>query len=90
MQVDGVGVIPVAAVRGGGGGGGGGGTSPQDQSSGQGQGVGFGVRADPVGVFVVKDGDVEWRPAVNVMRIVIGGQIVAVVALLVLRRIFAR
>jgi uncharacterized spore protein YtfJ len=90
MQVDGVGVIPVAAVRGGGGGGGGGGTSPQDQSSGQGQGVGFGVRADPVGVFVVRDGDVEWRPAVNVMRIVIGGQIVAVVALLVLRRIFSR
>jgi uncharacterized spore protein YtfJ len=90
MQVDGVAVIPVAKVKGGGGAGGGGGTDPATQSVGQGQGVGFGLEAKPVGVFVVREGDVQWRPAVDVMRIVLGGQIVAIVALLVLRKIFSR
>jgi uncharacterized spore protein YtfJ len=90
MEVDGVAVIPVAKVKGGGGAGGGGGTDPSTQSVGQGQGVGFGLEAKPVGVFVVREGDVQWRPAVDVMRIVLGGQIVAIVALLVLRKIFGR
>jgi uncharacterized spore protein YtfJ len=87
-ELDGVTVIPVALVRGGGGGGGGEGTGPNSDGSGSGGGVGFGVNARPVGVYVVKDGDVSWQPAIDVMRVVLGGQIVAIVAILTLRRLF--
>jgi uncharacterized spore protein YtfJ len=87
---DGITVIPVASVRGGGGGGGGEGEASDAQGSGSGGGVGFGVTARPVGVYVVKDGEVTWQPSIDVMRIVLGGQIVAVVALLTLRRLLAR
>jgi uncharacterized spore protein YtfJ len=55
-------VLPVAAVRGGGGGGG------DNQENG---GGGFGLLARPVGVYVIRDGEVEWRPAIDVTRIVL-------------------
>ena len=92
---DGVTVIPVASVRGGGGGGGGEGEGtsadePGPTGSGSGGGVGFGVVARPVGVYVVKDGEVSWQPSIDVMRLVLGGQIVAVVALLTIRKLFGR
>ncbi|MDA0636135.1 spore germination protein GerW family protein [Nonomuraea sp. MCN248] len=58
--------------------------------SGSGGGLGYGVSATPAGVFVIKDGDVRWQPAVDVNRIVAGGQIVAVVLLLTLRAIMKR
>jgi uncharacterized spore protein YtfJ len=87
-EVDGTRVIPVAAVRGGGGGGGG--TGPEEQAQGSGAGMGFGVNARPVGVFVVKDGEVEWTPAVDVVRIVVGGQLVALAAILLLRGVLMR
>jgi uncharacterized spore protein YtfJ len=89
-QMDGVSVLPVAVVRGAGGGGAGGGTAPDEKTNGSGAGVGFGVNARPLGVFVAREGDVQWRPAVDVMRIVLGGQIVALVAILALRRILSR
>jgi len=41
-------------------------------------------------VYVIRDGRVNWEPAIDVNRIVFGGQIVAVVALLVLRSIFRK
>ena len=85
-EVDGTTVIPVATVRGGGGGGGGEGETPGAEGSGSGGGVGFGVTARPVGVFVVRDGDVTWQPSVDVMRIVLGGQVVALTAIVVLGR----
>jgi uncharacterized spore protein YtfJ len=90
VQVDGVSVIPVAAVRGGGGGGGGEGESPDSPGTGAGAGIGFGVNARPVGVFVVRDGDAEWRPSVDVMRIVLGGQLVALAAIVVLGRVLRK
>jgi hypothetical protein len=62
------------------GGGGGGGAKPGDEGS----GVGFGVSARPAGVFVVRDGDARWRPAVDVNRVVLGGQVVAIAAILTL------
>ena len=86
-QVDTVSVIPVAAVRGGGGGGGGEGSGPEDQGEGSGAGMGFGVNARPVGVYVVKDGTVKWCPSVDVTRIVLGGQLIALAAILTLRRV---
>jgi uncharacterized spore protein YtfJ len=85
-QVDTVTVIPVAAVRGGGGGGAGGGTGPEDQGEGSGAGMGFGVQARPVGVYVVKDGTATWCPSVDVTRIALGGQLVALATILTLRR----
>ena len=86
-QADGATVIPVAAVRGGGGGGGGEGSGPDAQGAGSGAGLGFGVDARPVGVFVVKDGTVTWSPSIDVMRIVLGGQLVALAGIFALSRI---
>jgi hypothetical protein len=40
-----------------------------------------------VGAFFLKDGKVSWRPAVDVNKIVLGGQVVAIVALLTIRAI---
>jgi uncharacterized spore protein YtfJ len=80
-------VIPVAAVRSGGGGGGGEGVAPDPHGTGSGAGLGFGVSARPVGVFVVKDGAVTWSPSIDVMRIVLGGQLVACAAILAVSRI---
>ena len=86
-------VIPAARVvgRGGGGGGGGGGGmgggKPGGDRSAQGEGSGGGLMqsARPVGALVVKGSEVSWRPALDVNRIILGGQVVLVVGLLVLR-----
>jgi uncharacterized spore protein YtfJ len=78
---DGVTVIPAARIRGGAGGGRGEGTQDQGKSS----GGGFGITAQPVGAFIIRDGELHWRPAVDVNRIVLGGQVVAVFALLAVR-----
>jgi len=79
-------LLPVATVHGGGGGGSGTGPQTGGKDAG-GAGGGLGVTAKPAGVFVIKDGKVGWRPAVDINRIVLGGQLVAVTALLVLRAI---
>jgi hypothetical protein len=42
------------------------------------------VIARPVGAYVIKDGTVRWEPAVDVNRIVLGGQILGGLVLLVL------
>jgi len=89
-QIDGVTVMPVAVVRGGGGGGGGGGSMPEQKEQGEGAGIGFGVNARPVGVFAVKDGAVTWQPAVDVTRIVLGSQLVALAAIFFVGRAFRR
>jgi len=79
-------VLPVAKI--GGGGGGGTGTGPaEDGQENAGSGGGFGVSAKPLGVFVLRDGKVAWRPAIDVNKVIIGGQIVAVTALLVARAV---
>jgi uncharacterized spore protein YtfJ len=79
---DGVTVIPVAAVRGGGGGGGG--QGPQGES---GSGGGFGLSARAAGAFVVRGGHVSWTPAVDLSRVILGAQVVGVVAILALRSV---
>ncbi|MEU8379640.1 spore germination protein GerW family protein [Streptosporangium sp. NPDC048865] len=83
----GVTVIPVARV--GGGGGGGGGRQEGGENPGEGSGGGFGAAATAAGVYVIKDGQVSWQPAIDYNKIILGGQVVAVVALLTLRA-FAR
>jgi uncharacterized spore protein YtfJ len=81
IQADGVTLVPAAIVSGGGGGG------ARGAADG---GVGFGLKARPAGMFVVRNGDVSWRPAVDVNRVVLGGQLVAITALLVLRPVLVR
>ena len=73
LQLDGVTVLPVAVV----GGGGGGGQKAESDS-----GVGFGLGVKPAGVFVIRNGDVKWRPALNLNRVILGGQIVGLAAIL--------
>ena len=74
VQADGATVIPVAIVGGGGGGG---------VKTGQ-EGVGFGMGAKPAGLFVVKDGEAKWKPAINVNHIVLGGELIALAGILAL------
>jgi uncharacterized spore protein YtfJ len=74
VERDGVTVIPAAAVRGGAGGGG--------DNEGNGGG-GFGLAARPIGAYVIQDGSVRWRPAVDVNRVLL---LVAAVVLLLARR----
>ena len=80
-------VIPVARIAQGGGGGMG---KTEGEQAGQGSGGGFGFGATPAGVFVLKDGEVRWQPVVDVNRIVLGGQVVAIVLLLTIRTILKR
>jgi uncharacterized spore protein YtfJ len=63
-ETDGVTVIAAATVAGGAGGGGG-----HDEHGQEGEGGGFGVAARPAGAYVIKDGRVQWRPAVDVNRL---------------------
>jgi uncharacterized spore protein YtfJ len=86
IRQDGLTVIPAASVGGGGGGGGGSG-GPEGQPPGSGEGAGFGLKAKPAGAFVIKQGKVHWQSAIDVNRVILGGQIVAVTALLVARAI---
>lgn len=86
VERDGATVIPVVAVRAGGGGG----SGSDPGSGGQGGGGGWGAVARPVGAYVVRDGSVEYQPAVDVTRLVIGAQILLGLALLVVRRIVGR
>lgn len=62
-EKDGVTVIPAAAVSGGGGGG-----SGKDERGQEGEGGGIGVAGRPVGAYVIKQGEVTWRPAIDVNR----------------------
>ena len=75
VERDGVTVIPAAVVRGGGGGGG--------DSAGNGGG-GFGLNGRPVGAYVIKDGEVTWKPAFLPGRTTRGWQIVAALTVLAL------
>jgi uncharacterized spore protein YtfJ len=80
-EKNGVTVIPAARVQGGAGGGGGEGSEGQ----GKGSGSGFGLAARPVGAYLIRGDEVTWRPAVDLNRIVVGAQVVAIVALLTIR-----
>ena len=87
---NGVTILPVAILRGGAGGGQGEGGVPGERASGTGSGGGFGLTAKPAGVYVIQGDRTRWQPAVDVNRVILGGQIVAIVALLVLRTVLRR
>jgi len=74
VERGGVTIIPVASVIGGGGGGGG------DLDDAAETGGGYGFHAQPVGVYVIKDGHVRFEPVVNVNKIVTGSLVVGIIA----------
>jgi uncharacterized spore protein YtfJ len=84
-EKDGMTIIPAARVSGGMGGG-----SGSDQEHGQeGGGGGFGLHARPAGAYVVKGGEVVWRPAIDVNRVIaVAGAVV--IAFLVTRARIAK
>jgi len=98
-EKEGITVIPVANVMGGAGAGGGShpGVGAQPAGAGEeavgeggndsGYGMGYGLRATPAGVYVIKGGEVEWKPALDMNRLTLQRAGVAIVALLVLRSI---
>lgn len=81
-EKNGLTVIPAATVRGGGGAGRG---EKEDGESGG--GGGFGVTARPTGAWIIEGGRVNWKPAIDVNRVVVGGQVIALIAILVSGRI---
>jgi uncharacterized spore protein YtfJ len=82
-EKNGLTVIPAASVRGGGGGGEGRGKGGDESGS----GGGFGMMARPSGAWIIEGDEVTWKPAVDVNRIVLGGQLVGLVAILVAGRV---
>jgi uncharacterized spore protein YtfJ len=76
---NGVTVVPVTYVRAGGGLGG----RRKNAEAGEGNGGGVGIVARPAGAWVIKGDEVSWQPAIEMNRVILGGQAVAVVALLV-------
>lgn len=75
-EKDGASVIPVARVSARGGSG--------AARSGEHSGGGFRVEAEPVGAYVIREGEVEWQPVFDLNAVVRRGQLVGGVALVVL------
>lgn len=76
IEVDGMTIIPAARVKGRAGGRRGDGGKNND-----GEAAGFSLSARPAGAFVVREGKVSWQPAVDVNRIVAGGQLLGLVGM---------
>ena len=84
VEKNGLTVIPAAVVRGGGGGGMG-----EEDGKEKGKGGGFGLNVRPSGAWIIEGSSVTWKPAIDVNRIVLGGQFVALAAILVVGRALA-
>jgi uncharacterized spore protein YtfJ len=78
IKQNGLTLIPAAEVMGGGGGG-----SDEAQNG----GGGFGVRARPVGTWVIRGEEVEWEPAMDATKLALRGMLVAIVFLFVVRSV---
>lgn len=76
-------VIPAATVAGGGGAGRG------ESAEGHGGGGGFGVKSKPSGAWVIEDGVVRWKAAVDLNRILLGAELVALAGVFAVRAIYA-
>jgi uncharacterized spore protein YtfJ len=68
-EKDGVTIIPAAKISGGYGGGGG---NAPDSS--EGSGFGVGMHGRPVGAFVIANGKVRWKPALDMTSVVLRAQ----------------
>ena len=74
-EKNGLTVIPAARMWGGGGGG-------QASANEEGAGGGGGIWANPAGAFVVQRDSATWVPAIDANRVILMGQVLAIVALL--------
>ena len=81
---DGVTVIPAATLRGGLGAGRG--EHPEQNKN---SGGGFGLTARPAGVYVIRNGEVTWQPAIDANRLLLVAAVVGGFALLALGRMAA-
>lgn len=90
FEKDGVTIITASSIRAGGGFGTGEPVRSGEQAGGGGEGGGGGVLVRPAGVYVIKDGRVSWQPAFDVDRLILGGQIIAFAALLIIGRALGR
>ena len=83
LEKDGVTFIPAARVMGGSGGG-----TGSDEQGQQGEGGGWGIHARPAGAFVIRDGEISWRPAVdpNTVIAAVAAVLVAALAASAIRR----
>lgn len=82
IEKDGITVIVAARLAGGGGGGNG-----TDEHGRSGEGAGMGITARPTGAFVIRDGTVRWRPAIDVNHALTVLGAVTVTALVVAGRV---
>jgi len=78
---NGVTVIPAAVVMGGGGGG-----TGDEEDGRSGSGGGFGIRARPVGAYVVRGEEVSWQPAFDLNRVLLGCQLLGLAAIVLTHR----
>lgn len=62
----------------------------QIPAPGSGGGSGLAVRVRPVGVYVVDSQGVHWRPALDVNRAILGGQVLAALVVLAMARVLRR
>jgi hypothetical protein len=94
VERDGVTVIPAATVIGGGGGGGGKkGSGEGDADGGEpqtGAGMGFALVGWASGAFEIREGRVAWRPTLDVTRILLVAQGVALVVSLATLTVLGR
>ena len=94
IERDGVTVIPAATVIGGGGGGGGNkGPREGDADRGEsttGAGLGVALVGWPSGAFEIREGQVVWRPTLDITRILLVAQGVTLVLGLATLSVFAR
>jgi len=81
-EKDGVTVITAATLGGVAGGGGG-----HDERGQEGEGGGFTLSARPTGAYIIKDGNVSWRPAVDLNRLVATFGAIAIAYLLTRARV---
>ena len=54
---------------------------------GSGGGSGLGVHVRPIGVYVVDSHGVHWHPALDVNRVILGGQVLAALVILAVARV---
>ena len=85
-EKDGVTFIPAAEVRGGGGAG----EGEDAKSGGSGSGGGFGMTGRPVGAYQIRNGEVTWIPAADTTKVIILGEIVAIVVVLAIRSVLRK
>lgn len=57
---------------------------PYGRGGGDAEGAGFAARVKPLGVYVVQADGVTWRPAIDLNRVILGGQAVGAIAVVAL------